>query len=110
MFCSVNVATNIWESVWIDQGQIFAGARPIDTNLSKMSIRYAPSGSNVILQIKALSTGIYRFGYASIGVTSNSNQMQIKEQQYNAGDYIFNDSYDYNNGNGYRACYCEFVR
>lgn len=109
MFCSVNNASNIWESVWTDKGQIFASARPFDITLSKMHIIYTSSGSNIILRIKALSTGVYRFGYTSMGIVP-SNEMQVKEQLYNAGEYIFNDSYNVSQVNGYRSCYCEFVR
>ena len=109
MFCSVNCASNIWESVWTDQGQIFASARIFDIILSKMSIIYTSSGSNIILRIKALSTGVYRFGYTGLGIVS-SNEMQVKEQLYNAGEYIFNDSYDVSRITGNRACYCEFIK
>ena len=108
LFSSVNYASNIWESVWLDRGDVFCAVSSMEIELSKMSI-YITRGPVVNCWIRALVTGIYRLGYTSIGTTT-SVTMQLTERQFVAGEYIIKDTYNYNTVTGNRACYCEFIR
>lgn len=108
MFSSVNCASNMWESVWLDRGDVFCAVSSMEIELSKMSI-YITRGPVVNCWIRALVTGIYRLGYTSIGTTT-SYTMQLTERQFVAGEYIIKDTYNYNTVTGNRACYCEFIR
>lgn len=109
VFSGVNSESSRWEVVWADQGQAFASSKLVDVTLSAMHCLVTYANTSVICKVKALKTGTYIVGYMDLPFPNFTGEMQITEQQYTAGDYIFDNTVDVNTNNP-RACYCEFVR
>lgn len=109
VFSGVNSESSKWEVVWADQGQAFASSKLVDVTLSAMHCLVTYANTSVICKVKALKTGTYIVGYMDLPWPNFTGEMQITEQQYTAGDYIFDNTVDINTNNP-RACYCEFVR
>lgn len=109
MFCGVNSESHKWEVVWADQGQAFASASLVNVNLSAMTCLVTYANTSVICKVKALKTGIYRFGYVGMPRNGSTTAIELTEKQFTAESYVLDDTFDIN-GTGPRAFYCEFVK
>ncbi len=109
VFSGVSSENVRWEVVWADQGQVFAASRYVDVTLSAMHCLVTYTNVGVVCKVKALKTGTYIVGHMNLPFPNFIGEMKITEQQYTAGDYIFDNTVDVNTNNP-RACYCEFVR
>lgn len=110
VFCSINSASNLWESIYVDKGEIHCIASILDIDLSKMHVYTTMLADGTVhCWIKALVNGTFKLGYSPLAGRQPA-VMQVTERQYSAGEYILKDTYNFNHSRGERACYCEFVK